>query len=89
MNGNDILLDTNTVLYLLNGDKTLAQFLQSKRLYLSFISEIELFSFREISKKDLTIINTFIKEVTIVNITEEIKKETIQLRNTSYLKIPD
>ena len=31
MNGNKFLLDTNTILYLLNGDKTVADFLFNKQ----------------------------------------------------------
>ncbi len=42
MNGNKLLLDTNTVLYVLAGDETLASFLNGKELYLSIISELEL-----------------------------------------------
>jgi predicted nucleic acid-binding protein len=37
MNGNNILLDTNIVLYLLNGEDTLIPLLEEKNLYLSFI----------------------------------------------------
>jgi len=40
MNGNSVLLDTNIVLYLLGGDKVLAELLNQKKLYLSFISHI-------------------------------------------------
>jgi len=32
MNGNNFFLDTNIVLYLLNGDKTIAELLNGKQL---------------------------------------------------------
>jgi hypothetical protein len=35
MNGSKLVLDTNIVLYLLSGDKTLADFLQDKQGYVS------------------------------------------------------
>ncbi len=35
MSGNSLLLDTNTFLYLLAGDETLAEFLNGKKLYIS------------------------------------------------------
>ena len=41
MNGNNILLDSNIVLYLLNGEKTLIPLLEEKQLYVSFITQIE------------------------------------------------
>jgi hypothetical protein len=38
MNGNKIFVDTNIILYLLSGDKTLAELLDRKQLYISFIT---------------------------------------------------
>lgn len=49
MNGNKLLLDTNTILYLLNGDETLADFLEQKELYISVITELELLSYKNIT----------------------------------------
>jgi predicted nucleic acid-binding protein len=46
MSGNSLLLDTNTVLYLLAGDETLAEFLNGKKLYISIITELELLSYK-------------------------------------------
>ena len=42
MNGSKILLDTNAVLYLLNGDETLGVFLSGLEIHISIITEIEL-----------------------------------------------
>jgi len=89
MNGNSLLLDTNTVLYVLAGDLTLAKFLQNKSLYLSIISELELLSFKKLSKIEVSNIRAFLDEMMIINITDEIKRETIALRKTSNLKLPD
>ena len=89
MNGNSLLLDTNTVLYVLAGDLTLAKFLQNKSLYLSIISELELLSFKKLSKIEVSNIKAFLDEMMIINITDEIKKETIALRKNSNLKLPD
>ena len=41
MNGNNLFLDTNIILYLLNGDQTLADLLDGKKLYISVITELE------------------------------------------------
>jgi predicted nucleic acid-binding protein len=40
MSGNDFLLDTNAILYMLDGDAALAELLYNERLYLSIITEI-------------------------------------------------
>ena len=49
MNGNKLFIDTNIILYLLNGDITLAEILNNKQIYISVITELELFSFRNIT----------------------------------------
>ena len=45
MSGNKLVLDTNIVLYLLAGDKTVAEFLQDKQGYVSVITELELIGY--------------------------------------------
>ncbi len=89
MNGNKLLLDTNAVLYVLGGDETLASFLNGKELYLSIISELELLSYKKITQKEIKAITSFLSELTIENISEEIKKATIEIRKSTNLKLPD
>jgi len=89
MNGNKLLLDTNTVLYVLGGDETLAQFLHGKELHLSVISELELLSFKKITQKEVKAISAFLSELAIENLTDEIKKTTIEIRKSTNLKLPD
>ena len=52
MNGDKYLLDTNAILYILNGDQTLADFLFGKDLYTSIISEMELLSYKDITDQE-------------------------------------
>ena len=89
MSGNRLLLDTNTVLYLLAGDKTLAEFLNGKKLYISIITEIELLAFKDITAKDMIILKTFIDELQVEYINDEIKRITIEIRKSTKLKLPD
>jgi len=89
MSGNKFLLDTNTVLYILNGDKTLADFLFEKELYLSIISEMELLSYKNISVQENQKIEEFLDEFIFVNIDENVKLNTIEVRKTSGMKLPD
>lgn len=89
MNGNKLLLDTNAILYVLSGDETLAEFLNGKELYISIITELELLSFKKLTNKEIKIINTLLSELLIVNITEDVKKQTIFIRKNSSLKLPD
>jgi predicted nucleic acid-binding protein len=89
MSGNSVLLDTNIVLYLLGGDKVLADLLFEKKLYLSFINQLELLGFKGITKEQYTEISKFIKECVVIDINEEIKNNVIELRRISKLKLPD
>jgi len=89
MSGNSLLLDTNTVLYLLVGDETLANFLNGKFLFISVISELELLSFKKLTQNEATTIKTFLSELKIENISEEIKTHTIKIRKSTNLKLPD
>jgi predicted nucleic acid-binding protein len=47
------VLDTNIVLYLLSGDKTIADFLNKKQGYVSVITELELIGYPDISDTEL------------------------------------
>lgn len=89
MNGNNIFLDTNIVLYLLSGDETLADLLDGKSIYLSFITELELLGYKEISSEELKKVEGFLNSVSIVDINSEIKKITIGLRKNYKVKLPD
>ncbi len=89
MNGNKLFLDTNIVLYLLNGDETLAELLNEKQLYISVITELELLAFKGITLKEEKIIKEFIANCKTVNINDNVKKETIRIRRAYGTKLPD
>jgi len=89
MSGNKLLLDTNVVLYVLMGDETIASFINGKELYLSIISELELLAFKNISQKESKAIESFIHELKVENISEEVKAAAIDIRKSTYLKLPD
>lgn len=89
MSGAKFLLDTNVVLYLLSGDETIAELVNGKELYISFITELELLGYGQLRPKDIAEIKGFLKECTIINITEQIKEKTIMIRQESKVKLPD
>jgi predicted nucleic acid-binding protein len=89
MSGNKYLLDTNAVLYILDGDETLINFLFEKELYLSIISEMELLSYRNITDSEKQTLDEFLKEFIIINIDEKIKLNTIEVKKSSGMKLPD
>ena len=89
MNGNEILLDTNAVLYLLNGDETLAVFLTGQEICISIITEIELLSFRKITEVERKKLVHFISLIQVLPLNDQVKNHAIEIRKTSQLKIPD
>ncbi len=89
MSGNKLFLDTNIILYLLNGDFTLAETLNNKQIYISVITEMELLSFKNISQNEETVIKDFVKQCKVININNPIKEETIQIRKKYNTKLPD
>lgn len=89
MNGNKLFLDTNIILYLLNGDKTLAELLHQKQLYISIITELELLGYKGITTKEEKIIKSFIAQCKTINLNNTIKEETIRIRRTYNTKLPD
>ncbi len=89
MNGNRLLLDTNIILYLLAGDQTLASILEDKNPYLSFISELELYGFKKLTKAERGKIEKVLSQCTIIDINAGIKAKAIEVRQSQGLKLPD
>ncbi len=89
MNGNKLFLDTNIILYLLNGDETLAELLNGKQLYISVITELELLAYKGITAKEEKVINEFVSQCKIMTINSAVKQETIRIRKTYNTKLPD
>ena len=89
MNGNSVLLDTNIVLYLLSGDEVLSNLLYNRKLYISFISQLELLGYKDITAKERDEIRTFLDDCIIIDINTQIKEEVIQIRQSVRIKLPD
>lgn len=89
MSGNKFFVDTNIVLYLLSGDKTLAELLNGKQLYLSFISQLELLGYIGLTARERKIIEDFLSQCVIIDINNRIKTETITIRQKYKIKLPD
>ena len=89
MNGNKIFLDTNIILYLLEGNQELADLLNGMELYLSVISEIELLGYQNISEEEKLKVKLFLDECQIIPLQNEIKDNCIELKQKHKIKTPD
>ncbi len=57
------MVDTNIILYILNGNKELAEKLYKKNIHISFITELELLGFKGIKENEKEIIKDFLLNV--------------------------
>ncbi|MGB5710251.1 MAG: type II toxin-antitoxin system VapC family toxin [Waterburya sp.] len=82
-----LLLDTNIVLYHLGG--RLQKPLEKKQYAISIITEIELLSYPSIQADEINTVQNFVDDVTVVELKNPIKAQTIALRKKYNLKVPD
>jgi hypothetical protein len=79
------LLDTNTIIYALNeGFK-----FPKNKYFVSVITEIELLSYSELTAKEEEILKSALSKFQSIELTQDIKQITIQIRKNSKLKLPD
>lgn len=55
----------------------------------SIITEIELLSWQKISESESEIISSFLSNFSRIELSEEVKKETIRIRKSYGIKVPD
>ena len=93
MNGDRFLLDTNAIVALLDGNSTInSLIIGSDWVGISIISVIEYISFSNLSTEDLTLLNSFLKRVEVIDLSIdnlEILLDTSKIRVLYKLKLPD
>lgn len=81
------LLDTNVALYFLGG--RLAEALPDGECVVSVITELELLAYPALDDRAEALVRQFLHSVGIVELTDRVKAETIRLRRSHGLKLPD
>ncbi len=89
MNGKEILIDTNIILYLLKGNDTLEEMLQGKEIYISFITELELIGFKNITANEEKQVTLLLKDCLIISLNTSIKEKYVEIRKKYQLKLAD
>ena len=89
MNGISIVCDTNPLVYLLDGDRNIARFLESKQIYVSVITELELFGKQSLSVAENEIIESLLENCFIIGLNQEIKHIYREIKHNSAVKLPD
>lgn len=88
MNGNEIVADTNAVLYFMRGDACMDEFMH-KHFVLSVISRMELLSWSGLTIDGEGQIKRLLSRCVVCGITQNIEQKTIELRRTYNIKLPD
>jgi hypothetical protein len=92
--GINYLWDTNTAIYFLqqqfpiNAEKYIDSILQTNISVISAITEIELLCWKTASENDLKVLNNFIQDATVIELEQEIKSKTAEIRKANKIKLP-
>jgi len=89
MNGINIVCDTNPLIYLLDGDKRLAKFLDNKQIYVSVITELEMFGKKNLSEHDNKMIEALLENIFVIDINMAIKQIYKDIKRKHDIKLPD
>jgi predicted nucleic acid-binding protein len=94
MTENRFVLDTNAIIFLTTKGNTIPSILQDEldeaALFISVITEIELFSKPALPTDEEEKLRSFLSErIPIIDLSSAIKEETIALRRTTKRKLPD
>ena len=72
MSGTKLFLNTNIIVYFLDGDETLTTFLQGKIPYISFITKFELLCYESITEQQESQIHAFLSDCIIIGTPSEV-----------------
>lgn len=72
MSGKRLLVDTNVLIYLLNGNNRISEILQDARLVVSVITKMEIKSYSKLTPKDIDLIDILLLECEVLGLSSEI-----------------
>lgn len=89
------LWDTNTAIYYLQqqfspvAEKFIDELVASNQPVISAITEIELLCWKTATEKDVALLRNFINDVLVIELEQDIKMKTVELRKAHTIKLPD
>ena len=88
MNGNNFFVDTNFLIYLLNGNPVVNPYL-GNNYFISEITEMEMLGVKKISPATLKIRRALLDNCYLINFNSEIKKIAVEIKQKVQIKLPD
>lgn len=89
MSGIEILVDTNIILYLLDGNKAVAEALQGRDIAVSVITELEVKGYHRLQKDQEQAVSAMFSEIVVIDLNTSVKQHTVAIRRKSKVKLPD
>lgn len=93
MNGNRVLLDTNAIAALLQGNLTLVEILKSSEwIGISVISEIEFLANPDLDENDKAIFTSFTNRIEVIDLNHNeigLLELILKIRKNAKIKLPD
>jgi predicted nucleic acid-binding protein len=86
---NNILVDTNLIILGIGGDQSVRQLLENRTIFISVVTEIELLSIPFQNLADEKLMKDFISNCFIIELDNEVKRQTVLLRKKHKTKLPD
>jgi len=89
MSGIRILCDTNVLIHLLNNNIEVVNFLTDKQVFISSVTELELYGKPDMSPENIAVIDSLIDSCYVLDLTQPVKQLVKQLTQQYHLKLPD
>jgi predicted nucleic acid-binding protein len=88
VSGNNLLLDTNVIVYALKGLANVKPYFDTDP-YISVITEMEIPGVKEITRDEISIRETAIEFCSIIPFTNKIKNKAISIKRQIKIPLPD
>jgi len=89
MNGINFLIDTDILVYIIQGNPNVKYFAQEDTLVISCVSEMEMLGKFQISDTEKKIVTQMLSYCNIIEINHKIKQLAIEIRQKYRIKLPD
>jgi predicted nucleic acid-binding protein len=89
MNGIKILCDTNTLIHLLNNNAEVVDFLMGKQVFISVITELELYGKQDIDPNEISIIDMLVESCFVIDLLQLVKQIVKKIKQKYKVKLPD
>ncbi len=88
MNGNNLLLDTNIIIYALKGLADVRPYFELEP-YISVITEIEILGVKDLAEEEIKVRETVIEYCSAIPLTSKIKQRVIAIKRKIKIPVPD